>query len=79
MILAVDVGNSDMKFGVFDGMKLAVRWALHSDPHRIRQEYTDLIGGMLSHFGVEGIDGAVVGSVVPVLTPVVADAVSALS
>ncbi len=79
MILAVDVGNSDMKFGVFDGKKLAVRWALHSDPDRTRQEYTDLIGAMLSHFGVDGIEGAVVGSVVPILTPVVADAVSTLS
>ena len=34
MVLVVDVGNTDTKFGVFDGEDLGARWAVHSDLNR---------------------------------------------
>ena len=79
MILAVDVGNTDTKFGVFAGSELAARWALHSDLNRTREEYVDLIRAMLAYRGADGVDAAVIGSVVPGLTPVITEAVAAVT
>ena len=79
MILAVDVGNTDTKFGVFAGSELAARWALHSDLNRTREEYVDLIRAMLEYRGADGVDAAVIGSVVPGLTPVITEAVAAVT
>ena len=65
MVLVVDVGNTDTKFGVFDGEELGARWAVHSDLNRSAAEHEALLRAMLAHHQVTGIEGAVIGSVVP--------------
>ncbi len=75
MVLVVDVGNTDTKFGVFDGEDLGARWAVHSDLNRSAAEHEALLCAMLVHHGVTGIEAAVVGSVVPALTERIAAAV----
>ena len=75
MVLVVDVGNTDTKFGVFDGEDLGARWAVHSDLNRSAAEHEALLRAMLVHHGVTGIETAVVGSVVPALTERIAAAV----
>ena len=76
MILAVDVGNTDTKFGVFRGAELVARWSLHSDPNRSVEEYTDFLRAMLQYRRVEHVARAIIGSVVPLLTPVLATALA---
>ena len=47
MVLVVDVGNTDTKFGVFDGEDLRARWAVHSDLNRTGAEHEALLRAML--------------------------------
>lgn len=75
MVLVVDVGNTDTKFGVFDGEELRARWAAHSDLNRNAAEHEALLRAMLAHHEVAGIQAAVIGSVVPALTGRMAAAV----
>ncbi|MDE2903396.1 MAG: type III pantothenate kinase, partial [Chloroflexota bacterium] len=77
MVLVVDVGNTDTKFGVFDGEELGARWAVHSDLNRSAAEHEALLRAMLAHHGLTGIEAAVIGSVVPALTERLAAAVRA--
>ena len=77
MVLVVDVGNTDTKFGAFDGEELCARWAVHSDLNRSAAEHEALLRAMLSQQQITGIQAAVIGSVVPALTGRIAAAVRA--
>ncbi|MBM4437249.1 MAG: type III pantothenate kinase [Actinobacteria bacterium] len=79
MLLAVDIGNTDTKVGVFDGSGLVARWAVHSDLNRTRAEYQDVLLALLRYHGAGPIRDAVLGSVVPMLTPVLAEALAAVA
>jgi len=39
MLLAVDIGNSNTVFGLFDGVKLREQWRLQTDLHRLGDEW----------------------------------------
>ena len=75
MVLVVDIGNTDTKFGIFVDDELKARWAIHSDLNRNADEHAVLLKAMLAHVGGYDIEVAIVGSVVPVLTGPVAAAV----
>ncbi len=77
MVLVVDIGNTDTKFGVFEGEELRSRWALHSDLHRDADEHAALLRAMLDYHGAPRVEAAVIGSVVPALTERMAAAVRA--
>ena len=47
MILAVDIGNSDIVLGVFKESKLLQNWRLHTVHHQSVDEYEMLVRGML--------------------------------
>jgi type III pantothenate kinase len=71
MLLAIDVGNTQTQFGVFDpGGQLAGEWRLSTH----RERTADELGGQmralldLSGVAVESIEGIVAASVVPPLT-----------
>jgi type III pantothenate kinase len=70
MLLTVDVGNTNIGFGVFDGDKLMHHMRSESARSRTADEYAVLVHHMLAMRGVdaESIDGAIVASVVPPLT-----------
>lgn len=69
MILVIDIGNTDMVLGVYDGDELIADWRLATDHHRSGDEFGILILGLLSHEGVpyREITSVVISSVVPSL------------
>jgi type III pantothenate kinase len=72
MLLAIDVGNTNIVLGVFDGTELKVSWRLLTLRERTADEVGLMVTGLFAHNRLEirAIDAAVMGSVVPVLTPI---------
>lgn len=67
MIFVVDVGNTNITFGVYDGEELKTTFRMMSKAMHTSDEYGLQIIGLLSANGisVEDIDGCIVVSVVP--------------
>ncbi|HEU0072422.1 MAG TPA: type III pantothenate kinase [Dehalococcoidia bacterium] len=72
MLLAADIGNTQIKFGIFEGKELAVSWHVATDSGTLADEYAVLLVNLLGMQGIDKarIDGAVYASVVPNLSPV---------
>lgn len=72
MLLAIDVGNTNIVVGVFDGDRLVVTWRLLTLRERTADEAGVLIAGFFAHERLDSaqIDAAVMASVVPPLTPI---------
>ena len=72
MLLAIDVGNTNVTVGVFDDGSLRATWRFATEVGKQADEYGVLALGLLQHEGLSAadIDGAVMGSVVPDLEPV---------
>lgn len=70
MLLAVDVGNTNTKLGVFDGAELRASWRWATDASRLTDEYGAQLGWLLEHAEISpaGIGRVVLSSVVPQLT-----------
>jgi len=70
MLLAVDVGNTDIKLGIFDGEQLCCAWRWSTDRLRMADEYAAQLGWLLHHsdLSFQAIDRTVLSSVVPALT-----------
>lgn len=70
MLLAIDIGNSNIVWGVFDAQDLRGHWRLATDQHRTENEYGILFLNLLERAGYSAaqISGAIISSVVPVLT-----------
>jgi len=70
VLLAIDVGNTNVTLGVFDAEKLVGTWRLASDRERLADEYSVLILSLLSAAGITTTDvnKAVITSGVPALT-----------
>ena len=69
MILCIDVGNSNIKYAVFDGDALKVSFRVSTDLKRTSDEYGAQIVDMLSVNGISPSDvrGGIFSSVVPSL------------
>ena len=66
MLLAVDIGNTNIKLGVFRGGKLLHSWRISSDIHRTADEYALILHGLVST--AKGrIARVAIAGVVPVL------------
>ncbi len=67
MILVIDVGNTNITFGVYDGEELVSTFRMMSNVTRTSDEYGMMITGLLDRNGVkvDDINGAIVSSVVP--------------
>src|ERR1019366_1015342 len=70
MLLAIDVGNTNIVLGVFDGGALVRSWRLQTLRERTADELGLLVDGLFAHHGIDrsAVDGLVMGSVVPPLT-----------
>jgi hypothetical protein len=70
MLLAIDVGNSNIVVGVFDGERLVADFRLRTDAHATGDELGLTITGLLRSREVDpaNVDGVVVSSVVPTLS-----------
>lgn len=80
MLFAVDIGNSNIKFGVFSLDTLSFVSSISTDTRATEDEYATRIKSALNLHSVDmsGIDGAIVSSVVPQITRVVAKAIEFL-
>ena len=69
MILAVDIGNTNIKIGLFDNGKLRNSFKMSTDVKRTSDEYVALLLQLLTHSKIDekSISGAIVSSVIPQL------------
>ena len=67
MLLVIDVGNTNMVFGVFDGDKLIANWRLSTQSGRTADETGLMIRNLFqySDVSVSDIEAVIVSSVVP--------------
>jgi type III pantothenate kinase len=70
MLLVVDVGNTNIVLGVYDGAVLKAHWRLATDAKTTADEYGILFIHLLASAGIvpEQTSGAIMSSVVPALT-----------
>ena len=80
MILTIDIGNTNITMGVFNGELLQARWRFATDAHRLPDEYALQLHGLfaLKQINTEELDAVAICSVVPPLTSVLQDAVRTL-
>ncbi|TCL44492.1 type III pantothenate kinase [Harryflintia acetispora] len=76
MILTVDIGNAQIKAGGFIGERLSFVLRLDTDERRTAGLYAAQLRELLSLYGFGGVsfEGAIVSSVVPLLLPVLEEA-----
>jgi type III pantothenate kinase len=79
MLLAIDLGNTNTVFGVYDASdKLVMHWRLSTQKDRTVDEYGILLRNLfaLEKIDANGIHRVIVASVVPPLDPVLNEMVS---
>lgn len=69
MLLAIDAGNTNITFAVFDGSALQADWRISTVTRRTGDEYAALLFTLFAERGLAAsdIDGVVVSSVVPAI------------
>ncbi len=74
MLLAIDVGNSNITIGVFEGRALRTRWRLRTVHDQTEDEWGILFRNLFAMGSLDAadIDGVIVASVVPPLDPTLA-------
>ena len=70
MLLAVDIGNSNIVMGAFEGSNATARWRIKTDPDRTADEYAVILSSLCAMRGIalNAFDDVIIGSVVPPLT-----------
>lgn len=71
MLLAIDVGNTNSKFAVFDGETLVSQFRLRTEAKRTADEYAAWLTQLmhLQGFNPGALKGAILASVVPQVNP----------
>lgn len=69
MLLAIDLGNTNIKYGVFEKEKLVASFRVSSRISRTADEYGSVLVGLLSDSNIKksDIDGIIFSSVIPAL------------
>lgn len=67
MLLAADVGNTNVVFALFDGKEIKARWRIATDPRRTGDEYAVWLMQLMQieGFDREQITQVIIGTVVP--------------
>lgn len=67
MLLAIDAGNTNVVFAIYDGLKLLRRWRIATDPRRTGDEYAVWLMQLLALRGIarEDVTQIIVSTVVP--------------
>jgi type III pantothenate kinase len=70
MLLCIDVGNTNIVLGVFDGEDLVADFRLHTDERSTGDELGLLVSGLLESRGIatSAVTAVVVSNVVPILS-----------
>jgi type III pantothenate kinase len=71
MLLAIDVGNTQSHVGVFDDHELIAHWRFATEANETADELAVRVSALVALGGLElgDVDGSIVSSVVPQLTP----------
>jgi type III pantothenate kinase len=72
MLLTIDIGNTNITFGLYQGDRLEPRWRIRTIHDRMPDEYGILLVNLFNHQNIDPADihGVALASVVPPLTPV---------
>ena len=72
MLLVIDVGNSNIVFGIYEGDQLRKDWRISTDKSKTTDEYGILVHDLFRLAGINfaDVDGIIISSVVPTLTGV---------
>lgn len=72
MLLAIDVSNTNIKFGLYNSATMQKHWVVSTARQRTTDEYAMVLHDLMSHAGhrFADIEAIVMSSVVPPLTPV---------
>lgn len=67
MLLAIDLGNTNVVFALFEGRSIRARWRIATDPRRTGDEYAVWLMQLLAIHGIErsAIEQIIVSTVVP--------------
>ncbi len=71
LLLAVDIGNTNVKLGTFYGDELTATWRLETDAIRMPDEYAVVLDWLLNRRGITFADikGVSLSSTVPAMVP----------
>lgn len=71
MLLCIDIGNTNIKLGLFEGEQMCCHWRIATDRSRLADEYAILLVNLLATSGkqLSDVSGCAISSVVPSLTP----------
>ncbi len=69
MIVCLDVGNTNIKFGLFDSDELKHSWRMHTDIYKTADDYGINITSFFNRVGMvlDDITGIIISSVVPAI------------
>jgi type III pantothenate kinase len=72
LLLAIDIGNTNIALGVFEGSKLLHHWRVGTHRYATSDEYAAQTRALfdLADLAVERVSDAVIASVVPPLSPI---------
>lgn len=72
MLLTLDVGNTNVTIGVFEGAEIRATWRIATDIERLPDEYAVTLLGLLRNEEIapKSITRAIIASVVPDLGPI---------
>jgi len=75
MLLAIDIGNSNVVLGVFDKERLVENWRVGTKTQITPDEYAMIFKDLFNFAGLDfsRIDGVIISTVVPPLLPVMAE------
>ncbi|MGQ9550158.1 MAG: type III pantothenate kinase [Roseiflexus sp.] len=70
MLLTIDIGNTNIKIGVYQDERLTAHWRVTTERHRLADEYLVLLHNLFDLGGIDPkqIDGCAISCVVPPLT-----------
>jgi type III pantothenate kinase len=70
MLFAIDIGNTNITLGLYEGDKLGPRWRLATSYDRMPDEYGILVVNLFRHAGIDvkDVSAIAMASVVPPLT-----------
>lgn len=80
MLIAIDVGNTNIVIGGFDGNHLIFQARIQTNTHKTSDEYAATISAVLSNYGVDfsAVVDTIISSVVPQVTDALASAMQSL-
>lgn len=81
MLLCTDVGNTNIKFALYEGKKQLVKLKFSTNPRKTEDEFAAELHTILSINGFNSgdIDGSIISSVVPMVTEALCKAIKKIS